>query len=79
MADRKIRTEVILDGKDEFIRKMNEMTAAMRRAEDAAKSLSRALADIPAGPIDLNINSDAIAKLLLPPTCDTAPGSPEQS
>lgn len=47
MADRKIRTEIILDGKDEFIQGMNEMTAAMRRAEDAAKSLSRALASIP--------------------------------
>lgn len=47
MPEREIRTKVILDGKDEFIQGMNEMTAAMRRAEDAAKSLSRALVNIP--------------------------------
>ncbi len=50
MGERTIQTTVVLDGKEEFIQGMNEMTAAMRRAEDAAKNLSRALAALPGWP-----------------------------
>lgn len=43
MAERTIHTEVILDGNKEFVSGMDEMTAAMRRATEAAEELEQAL------------------------------------